>query len=1474
MSYEVLWTQYGGSAVDITDQVDFASVTLEQNASGINSLCRMDVFTLLPFGTGQYTKRDFSVRDLIRVKDTALSGDAQWLFSGFVTSISPTQEGDHTVQSLELADYTSIFDVVVIDDMTVAERTSDVQVIAQIFAHVDGITSTSIWQMCALNHQPTATDIPYIRSTSQYVFSNPDTYLVERYQGMTVKQALEAVISKTGYTYWVDEALNFHYAKSNVRDIMTNGSAVNNTTGWTAAPTGTTLTRQTSGGPFGSGTYLRFEVSGSPTGEQEVYVPTTVTGDYATTYMVTFRYRTSNNDSGKAQPQVHLHWLQNPSTVIHDTHMVLEKAQADWTTGWFMSTHSSSAPNTIRLSLTLGKSSSSGARQERIDITDIQVIPVDTTFGFLETGKSVANHGDADGFTWNDYENPSTTIEGADAKNAVRVYGAWENPTTHNLYNEYEHPRGVWAMRGRKIYANIFDQSVIDDIGSAYRAAGTFEKEGVPLRTVSFDHQTEHTSLRAGNVVPFIWETGDIAEPFIVRKNSANYEGSRFFWSSELGGDPTITQTRLYAVNVAVQNLQDYVTDAIAPQPPVSDPVTSAAPVLSAAAAKIDNDGNAKSVVTVTWAPNTEPDLRSYRVDFAEADTAVDAANFTAPSQQIIPRNQSTGTGAPATITANYNAASGKYVAARVVATDFMSNASLPSTAAIGAANAILAPLDTVPPGAPTNMLATSTIASVLISWDFDLTVTGNKDFSKFKLQRVSNSTNSFPASAWTDSTKQEYLYEASSVVHPVTAQSESASSENTQYGRFYWYRVLAVDNSGNESSWAYVNAHSTPTSVDSVAAGKVNAVDIDSINAGDITSGSLVLTPLGATSEAVITNVSGSGTVVTYTAANSFSVGGTVTITGVDPAAYNLTNATVATATSTQFTVASNAIGTYVGGGVAYLRTNTAAIQSTNFSVSNSGSVIASDITLRNADTLTVSDGIVGLVNFRPRQVTSLGVTTNVGGAALNVVAEDSGSYQDIYYIKTFDYGLNTTTTGASGSKVNNATITITLLSTHDIGVGQYISFSGSAVGTGTGWNDMNSQDEALRVVAVGRSAGVNNITYDQIQVKSTSSSTTAVPSTVWTTANNNASTVLAAINAYPTLTLVAPGGVFVAQSGTAPGVLGTGSLMLGKSFSNLGTGTYPLPADGEIGWVTTVSPKYTGGGNLFGDASTVYTSGNFWVGKNKTSTLTVTGAISTSGNISGSGLIANGVGVFTDAPSSGASSLMYWRTSANVELVNLNAASANILQVGQGATANALGTLSAGNVTVTGAITAGGALTGDLVNTLGTTAGGIRFGSEYLYFDSTDARFEFSDDVYVTGGITTSGAAVFAGHTVSSSNSGYYSAYLNTSGNLMRYTGVSEGRLKKNIAPTELMADAVYNLSLIDYEWKDEARTTYPNIHFPENRVSGFTVEDARVHFPSVVRDGENGEPSSIDEHRLDFGLLVAIQDLNRRVAELEGR
>jgi hypothetical protein len=77
----------------------------------------------------------------------------------------------------------------------------------------------------------------------------------------------------------------------------------------------------------------------------------------------------------------------------------------------------------------------------------------------------------------------------------------------------------------------------------------------------------------------------------------------------------------------------------------------------------------------------------------------------------------------------------------------------------------------------------------------------------------------------------------------------------------------------------------------------------------------------------ATITAVSGNGTTVTYIASNSFTAGQVVTITGVNPTAYNLAYVTIASASSTQFTVTNSATGTYVSGGTANA-VQTAALQ------------------------------------------------------------------------------------------------------------------------------------------------------------------------------------------------------------------------------------------------------------------------------------------------------------------------------------------------------------------------------------------------------------------------------------------------------------------------------------------------------------------------------------------------------------------
>jgi len=78
----------------------------------------------------------------------------------------------------------------------------------------------------------------------------------------------------------------------------------------------------------------------------------------------------------------------------------------------------------------------------------------------------------------------------------------------------------------------------------------------------------------------------------------------------------------------------------------------------------------------------------------------------------------------------------------------------------------------------------------------------------------------------------------------------------------------------------------------------------------------------------AIVTTVSnavGSGTAVVYTTIqdHNYQIGFSVTITGVNPSAYNLTNQTITAITTNSFTVANSAVGSFVSGGTARAQTS-----------------------------------------------------------------------------------------------------------------------------------------------------------------------------------------------------------------------------------------------------------------------------------------------------------------------------------------------------------------------------------------------------------------------------------------------------------------------------------------------------------------------------------------------------------------------
>ena len=84
------------------------------------------------------------------------------------------------------------------------------------------------------------------------------------------------------------------------------------------------------------------------------------------------------------------------------------------------------------------------------------------------------------------------------------------------------------------------------------------------------------------------------------------------------------------------------------------------------------------------------------------------------------------------------------------------------------------------------------------------------------------------------------------------------------------------------------------------------------------VNNASILWVPCQSVPKATITGVFANGSSVTYSYSSptSFVAGDIVSISGVAPTAFNLTSATVISATSTQFVVADSASGTYVSGG------------------------------------------------------------------------------------------------------------------------------------------------------------------------------------------------------------------------------------------------------------------------------------------------------------------------------------------------------------------------------------------------------------------------------------------------------------------------------------------------------------------------------------------------------------------------------
>ena len=148
---------------------------------------------------------------------------------------------------------------------------------------------------------------------------------------------------------------------------------------------------------------------------------------------------------------------------------------------------------------------------------------------------------------------------------------------------------------------------------------------------------------------------------------------------------------------------------------------------------------------------------------------------------------------------------------------------------------------------------------------------------------------------------------------------------------------------------------------------------------------------------QSTISNVVGSGSAITYTGYNTFTVGETVTISDVDPIAYNLTGV-ITSRTANSFTIAGTVTSSYVSGGTAAVRL----LDSNSILTDANGDYYSNVVYYLESEPLTL-DGTL-------QRVTVIGMAPQFEKDAGNPMAKisvyiDNNVAGDVYYFDAVNF-------------------------------------------------------------------------------------------------------------------------------------------------------------------------------------------------------------------------------------------------------------------------------------------------------------------------------------------------------------------------------------------------------------------------------------------------------------------------------------
>jgi len=407
-------------------------------------------------------------------------------------------------------------------------------------------------------------------------FQESDTPNAEQYGGRTIRNILDYISEKTGAEYWVDKgsfdgagsySSNLHYRAKTPKELVENGLYDGSLDGWTTS-SGFALGASTSG-PYGAGYTVSSSTSSTSISTASGSRIPVVQNEK---YFISVRAKASDSVN-----RMDAHYaIYNVSGTEISRHSIGDLSSVgEWERLWKIVNVSSASAAYIGL---VGECITGYAGS--VSFTDWSVIKITGAMGY-------GDFEDLNTYTIPIYEMevPSSPVESGNTANRLHLYAVFRTrdssgnkvaltDTSGNpvQYVDYDFVPGIWATNGKIVEAAITDDRVETLADAGLSAEGYWKENGLPIESYTFEMRPRNASdsvypvPEVGDVIPFIWNTMEIAKPMIVKSVAAKMLGMDIIYTITVGGDVRLQRSAFIRLSERIREIDD-----VNPVPPTPD---------------------------------------------------------------------------------------------------------------------------------------------------------------------------------------------------------------------------------------------------------------------------------------------------------------------------------------------------------------------------------------------------------------------------------------------------------------------------------------------------------------------------------------------------------------------------------------------------------------------------------------------------------------------------------------------------------------------------------------------------------------------------------------------------------------------------------------------------------------------------------------------------------------------------------------